>query len=259
VSFSASSILRLLCSDEHALHSRLILGEGGYFDSQTTDTQFFGPSDPYPTVLHRDITPHSLHPAVKDGTGIEYSNMATASVIKLPITLAPETPATADIDSADRRSNGPKEKWDRLDELLNGPDYANGQLWTIFPVLKRHRPGVDHPAQSFKWMYDASREEIDMVDAFCFRFQALAGAQTPSNSIQGELIFITMFLTRIIPFMARTIMDSDLVKMRELVGAGRDLLQAMELLVDVEDGARERLNGDIEEEIAKLDGVNPHV
>ena len=129
----------------------------------------------------------------------------------------------------------------------------------MFPVLKCYRSGVDHPAQAYKWMYDASQEEIDMVDAFCFRFQALAGAQTPSNSVQGELIFITMFLTRIIPFMARTIMDSDLVKMRELVGAGRDLLQAMELLVDVEDGARERLNGDIDEEVAKLDGLNTQV
>ena len=92
-----------------------------------------------------------------------------------------------------------------------------------------------------------------------FKFQALAGAQMPSNSIQGELIFITMFLTWIILFMAQTIMDSDLVRMRELVGVSRDLLQAMELLVDVEDGARERLNDDIEEEIAKLDGLNAHV
>ena len=33
----------------------------------------------------------------------------------------------------------------------------------------------------------------------------------------------------------------------------------MELLVDVEDGARERLNGDIDEEIAKLDGLNTQV
>ena len=72
-----------------------------------------------------------------------------------------------------------------------------------------------------------------------FKFQALAGAQMPSNSIQGELIFITMFLTWIIPFMAQMIMDSDLVKIQELVGMGCDLLQAMELLVDVEDGACE--------------------
>ena len=256
--FSASSILHLQdCSDNHTLHSRSILGEGGYFDSQTTDTQFFGPPDPYPAVLRQDITPHGLHTAAEDG--VEYSSTATAGVIKSPIILAPEVPSTADTGSADQRSYGPKEKWDRLDGLLNGPDYANGRLWTMFPVLKRHRPGVDHPAQAYKWMYDASREEIDMVDAFCFKFQALAGAQMPSNSVQGELIFITMFLARIIPFMARTIMDSDLVRMQELVGVSHDLLQAMELLVDVEDGARERLNDDIEEEIAKLDGLNAHV
>ena len=59
--------------------------------------------------------------------------------------------------------------------------------------------------------------------------------------------------------MAQMIMDSDLVKIQELVSMGFDLLQAMELLVDVEDGAHERLNDDIEEEIAKLDGLNAHI
>jgi|SRR5882762_7576675 len=34
--------LHCCCSNQH---SRLILGEGGYFDSQTTDTQFFMPLD----------------------------------------------------------------------------------------------------------------------------------------------------------------------------------------------------------------------
>src|ERR1700683_4355171 len=98
------------CSDKYALHSHLILGEGGYFDSQTTDTQFFGSPDPYPTVLHQDITPHGLHPAAEDGV-----NTVPAGVIKLPVTLAPEVHSTADTGSADRRLYGPKEKWDWLD------------------------------------------------------------------------------------------------------------------------------------------------
>ena len=81
----------------------------------------------------------------------------------------------------------------------------------------------------------------------------------PSNSVQGELIFITMFLAQIIPLIAWTIMDSDLAKIQELVGVGHNILWAMKLLVDVEDGAHKRLNDNIEEEIAKLDRLNSHV
>ena len=98
-----------------------------------------------------------------------------------------------------------------------------------------------------------------MVDAFCFKFQVLVGAQMPSSSVRGELFFINMFLTQIIPFMAWTIMDSDLTKIQELVDVGHDLLRAMKLLVDVEDGAHKRLNDNIEEEIVKLDRLNAHV
>jgi hypothetical protein len=120
----------------------------------------------------------------------------------------------------------------------------------MFLVLKCHRPDVDHPAQALKWLYNASQEEIDLVDAFCFKFQALAGAERPHNSVQGELIFITIFLTRTIPFMAWAIMDSNLVKIQELVSVGHNLLGAMELLVNVEEGAHKRLS----EEITELDG-----
>ena len=100
--FLASLILHLqVCSDNHTLHSCSILGEGGYFDSQTTDTQFFEPPDPYPAVLRQDITPHSLHTAAKNG--VEYSSTAMAGVIKSPIILAPEVPSMADTGSANRR------------------------------------------------------------------------------------------------------------------------------------------------------------
>ena len=110
--FLASLILHLqVCSDNHTLHSCSILGEGGYFDSQTTDTQFFGLPDPYPAVLCQDITPHGLHTAAENG--VEYSSTVIAGVIKLPIILAPEVPSTMDTGSANQRLDGPKEKWDR--------------------------------------------------------------------------------------------------------------------------------------------------
>ena len=97
---------------------------------------------------------------------------------------------------------------------------------------------------------------IELVDNFCFNFQALTGTSKLHNAIQGELVFITMLFARVLPFMARTTMDSDLVQMQDLISVGQDLLRAMEVLVDVEDEACERLNREIDKEIAELvDGV----
>jgi len=245
-----SCILLYILVVQTVFCSRVILGPGGYFDSQTTDTQFFA------TVHPRSSSPHHAE------GDIENSEMAM--VVNPPSALLPGTSSTTALsqtapDSPDQRSRGPHAKWNRLDKFLDGPDYADGRRWTMFPVLRRHRPGTDDPTRALKWLYNTSREEIDLVDAFCFKFQALAGAQTPHNSIQGESIFITFFLARIIPFLARAIMDSDLVRIRELIGVGCDLLQAMEILANVEEGARDRLNAEVDEEIAKLDGLDVRV
>jgi hypothetical protein len=244
-----SYILLCILVAQTVLHSRVILGPGGYFDSQTTDTQFF-------TAAPRCSSPHHAEGDIE--------NSDTAMVVNSLSTLLPGTsgataPSQTAPDSPDQRSRGPKAKWDRLDKIIDGPDYADGRHWTMFPVLRRHRPGTDDPARALKWLYDTSREEIDLVDTFCFKFRALAGAQTPHNSVQGESIFITFFLARIIPFFARAIMDSDLVRMRELVSVGCDLLQAIEILANVEEGARDRLNAEVNEEIAKLDGLDVRV
>jgi hypothetical protein len=98
-----------------------------------------------------------------------------------------------------------------------------------------------------------------LVTKFCFDYQALAGASAPSNSVQGESIYITMFIARILPFMAHAIMDSDLKKQRELINVCRNLLKSMELLTDVEDEARDKVNADIDEEITKLDEAENNV
>jgi hypothetical protein len=138
--------LHCCCSNQH---SRLILGEGGYFDSQTTDTQFFVPLD-QSLLVHCSTTDG---PAV-DGAG----KSSTVTNVELsPAVSPPETLGTSgqtSPDSPNQQSHGLKEKWDQLDDLLNGPDYSNGQLWMMFPVLKCHRPDVDHPAQALKWLYN---------------------------------------------------------------------------------------------------------
>jgi hypothetical protein len=53
-------------------------------------------------------------------------------------------------------------------------------------------------------------------------------------------------------------MDSDLVQIPELVGVGHDLLQAIEILANVEEGAHDRLNAEVNKEIAKLDKLDVH-
>lgn len=83
-------------------------------------------------------------------------------------------------------------------------------------------------------------------------FQKIAMA----TLIPGKLVFIAMLFARVLLFMAQTAMDSDLVQMWDLIGVGQDLFWVMEVLVDVEDKAYERLNAIIDKEIPKLiDGV----
>jgi hypothetical protein len=141
-------------------------------------------------------------------------------------------------ESSERRSRGPRAKWDRLDKLVNSPEYGNSRSWTCYPVLSQLQPGVDHPGRALKWTFDTTKEELDCVNQFCFGFQRVTGARTPHNSLQGESIYTAMFLARIIPFMARATMDSDLERMRELIGVGRDLLRVMEMLVNAEEESK---------------------
>ena len=112
-----------------------------------------------------------------------------------------------------------------LDELLKGPDYT--KLLTVDNVPSFEAPPVWHGSSCTSLQVNVHMmhcgRKLTWLMLSAFKFQALAGAQMPSNSIQGELIFITMFLTWIILFMAQTIMDSDLVKIQELVGVDHDL------------------------------------
>ena len=89
----------------------------------------------------------------------------------------------------------------------------------------------------------------------------ILGSRWHPNSAQlcsKRINFITFFLTHIIPLFSQAIMDSDLVQIPELVGVGHDLLQAIEILANVEEGAHDRLNAEVNKEIAKLDKLDVH-
>jgi hypothetical protein len=141
-------------------------------------------------------------------------------------------------------------KWDRLDKFIDSPEYSNGQLWTTFPILRQFRPNNIHPSRALKWTWvDASPKEVELLTKFELQLLRLSSSSRPLNCIQGESMYILMFLARLLPFMGRAVMDSDLAKTQALIGIVRDLLQSLDTLGDVEEEARERLNALVDEEM----------
>ena len=144
-------------------------------------------------------------------------------------------------------------KWDRLDDFINGPEYSNGRLWTMFPLLKQFRPDNHHPARALKWTWDeASPKEVELLTKFDLQLLRLSSPRMPSNCIQGESMYILMFLARLIPFMGRAVMDSDLERTQALIEIVRDLMKSLDTLRDVEEEARERLDAMLDEEMEGL-------
>jgi hypothetical protein len=156
-------------------------------------------------------------------------------------------------ESEERRSLGPTIKWDRLDDFINGPEYSNGGLWTTFPILKQFRPDDDHPSRALRWTWDdASPKELELLTEFECQLLRLSSPRMPSNCVQGESMYILMFLARLIPFMGRAVMDSDLERTQALIEIVRDLMKSLDTLRDVEGEARERLNVMLDEETKGL-------
>jgi hypothetical protein len=158
-------------------------------------------------------------------------------------------------ESEERRTLGPMMKWDRLDDFVNGPEYSNGRLWTTFPLLKQFRPDNDHPSRALKWTWiDASPKEVELLTKFELQLLRLSSPRMPSNwnCIQGESMYILMFLARLIPFMGRAVMDSNLERTQALIKIVRDLMKSLDTLRDVEEEARERLNVMLDEEMKGL-------
>jgi hypothetical protein len=141
-------------------------------------------------------------------------------------------------------------KWDRLDEFVNGPQYSNGRLWTTFPLLKKSHPDNDHPSHALKWTWvDASPKEMELLTEFELQLLRLSSPCMLSNCIQGESMYILMFLAQLIPFMGRAVMDSDLERTQSLIEIVRDLMKSLDTLKDVEEGAREQLDTMLDKEM----------
>ena len=66
-------------------------------------------------------------------------------------------------------------------------------------------------------------------------------------------MYILMFLTQLIPFMSRAVMKSDLARTEALIDIMQELLGSLEVLLDVEGVAQERLNAEVDDKI-ELEG-----
>jgi hypothetical protein len=69
----------------------------------------------------------------------------------------------------------------------------------------------------------------------------------PANILQGEFIRLAEFLPQVYPGMVNAAHHSDLPRMQELIDAGRQFLDGLQVLVDSEKSAREAVNRKIVE------------
>jgi hypothetical protein len=131
-------------------------------------------------------------------------------------------------------------KWNRLDDFVNGLEYSNSHLWTTFPLLKQFCPNNDHPLHALRWTWiDASLKEVELLTKFELQLLHLSSPHMLSNWIQGESMYILMFLAQLIPFMVRAVMDSDLGRTQALIKIMQDLMKSLDTLRDVEEEAQE--------------------
>jgi hypothetical protein len=133
--------------------------------------------------------------------------------------------------------------WHALDEILTA--YCGGLTFTFQPLLRSQRPNSG--VMSLRWMMDTSAKERDIVQDFITKCHGIAGswldikgdlAQLP-NAIQMEYLQVIEYVARLVPWMTRTVMDSDLRRFKFLMGEMRDLMVSLESLVVVEEEARE--------------------
>ncbi|KAF7969709.1 hypothetical protein HWV62_22012 [Athelia sp. TMB] len=223
--------------------NRIVLAPGGYLDSQTSDTQFFSDAE------HDSQQPPFQNPLVDD----ENSSIPGTSAFNVPNFISPSS--TEDRPgSPDRRSSGSLDKWVALDGILNGPGYGDGRPWTKFPILASRRFGQERPDIALRWAaLQASDEEALLVSDFFHGYRTLAHTLKPNNVVQGESIYLTLFIVRLLPFMSRAVMDSNITRQRQLLQDFRKILGAIEMLIDVEEEAREHINDVIDEELEGME------
>jgi hypothetical protein len=129
-----------------------------------------------------------------------------------------------------------------LDQVLNS--YANGQPLNCHPILSRIRPDVNY-AMSLRWLSDVPDSEANIVNSFFEACHGLAGIEANGiddyNAVQGEHFAIIYHMTRITPFLLRTVLSGNNRRLRFLITSMFDLLMSIHALMTADDEVREEL------------------
>jgi hypothetical protein len=132
--------------------------------------------------------------------------------------------------------------WKALDKILR--DKSDTDVSTLMPLLEIHRPNSG--PLSLQWSMTTSSREKEVVLEFTSECHKIAGffldannqlGQLP-NFMQMEYIQVLDYVARLVPWMMRSVMDSDLVRLDFLIGQIRDLMISLESLEMVERDAR---------------------
>lgn len=250
--------------------SQHLVGQGGYLDSQTPDTQYFGDDNIYDFGSQQEISTHTNDISIPDYTD-DNVNLSASQQDYFPSSSPPHevsvpqsfrsSKSNATSSSAfrgridpkllftDRRGDtlsGAKAVfWEELDARLNGPGYDKKNCaWLKLPTLKQFRPdfNVNTLMRDLRQASHSPGSVASVDHDHIFTVHRITGATfyTP-NIIQGELAYLAGFLSQLYPLMVMASADSDLSQMRSLIKAGHDLLESMEILVSSEAEVREAM------------------
>lgn len=101
-------------------------------------------------------------------------------------------------------------------------------------------------------MWAVPDDEKDALRNFIAHLRASAGGEGPHNSIQGECGALITYLARVLPFLYRASIDSNLGELAELLAVQGEITELIRVLMETEDKARNNLNESHQEEIVQL-------
>lgn len=171
-----------------------MLSPGGYLDSQTTDSQYFG-NDSDPTAT---MQPSGLVPSI--------SGFA----------------------EPERRSLGPAEKWKLFDKLVDGPTESGGKPWVVGPVMAQMMAwSAFEASQEQNTVVKGFGQALEDL-----AFPEPNGV--PYNALQADMTNAVHWFVRVAPHMMDAAVDSDLPRLKHCVEAVRGLLRGIDMLMESE-------------------------